>query len=433
MRPWGVVQIVRPRWCVLLLPLLLTIAAGSLGQGGQEGIPKYPRPFPSQATHLGLYRSGNLHSVTEIRGGSGDGALVDVGKQGAAKGHGRLRDALFPIYGKRELVKFLAIGSIQFFIIFVLTLTRDMKDTLVVTNCGAEAISFLKVYGVLPAATMFMIGYSKMSTLLSKRALFYVTAIPFFAFYLLFALVFYPQREFLHPTAAVGSSFPEGLSYVVKLYQNWTFAVFYVVSELYSSVSIGVLFWQFANDIVPVSQAKRFYPLFGQLSSLAPVAAGQCVLRCAAGATSFGSSLGKLTALISGSAVAIFLLYEVSNALVRREREDALRKGVWTVKGPEAEKRGKKKPKLGLAASFKVLTRSKYLGYLSMLVLGYNLTEGQLAKVFFFFWLVVDTRFLRPDIGCGGPGLWNTGFRFDSWVFSDALPLTRFTTEKRTS
>lgn len=57
----------------------------------------------------------------------------------------RLRDAVFPIYGREETGKFLALGGVQFFIIFVLTLTRDLKDTLVVTSCGAEAISFLKV------------------------------------------------------------------------------------------------------------------------------------------------------------------------------------------------------------------------------------------------------------------------------------------------
>jgi len=38
-----------------------------------------------------------------------------------------------------------------------------------------------------------------------------------------------------------------------------------VVAEIYSSVSIGILFWQTANEVVPVDQAKRFYPLFGQV------------------------------------------------------------------------------------------------------------------------------------------------------------------------
>ena len=57
----------------------------------------------------------------------------------------RLRETIFPIYGKEEVTKFLLMGSIKFFIILALTLTRDTKDTLVVTQCGAEAIAFLKV------------------------------------------------------------------------------------------------------------------------------------------------------------------------------------------------------------------------------------------------------------------------------------------------
>ena len=57
----------------------------------------------------------------------------------------KIRDAVFPIYGKNEITKFLLLGTMKFFIIFVLTLTRDTKDTLIVTQCGAEAIAFLKV------------------------------------------------------------------------------------------------------------------------------------------------------------------------------------------------------------------------------------------------------------------------------------------------
>ncbi len=56
----------------------------------------------------------------------------------------KVRSAVFPIYGK-EVKKFILMGSIKFFVIMALTLTRDTKDTLVVTQCGAEAIAFLKV------------------------------------------------------------------------------------------------------------------------------------------------------------------------------------------------------------------------------------------------------------------------------------------------
>jgi AAA family ATP:ADP antiporter len=57
----------------------------------------------------------------------------------------KVRRIIFPIHGDHEVRKFLLIGSINFFIIMALTLTRDTKDTLVVTQCGAEAIAFLKV------------------------------------------------------------------------------------------------------------------------------------------------------------------------------------------------------------------------------------------------------------------------------------------------
>ena len=60
----------------------------------------------------------------------------------------RLRRTVFPIYGE-EVKKFFLISSIKFYIILALTLTRDTKDTLVVTQCGAEAIAFLKVSNVL--------------------------------------------------------------------------------------------------------------------------------------------------------------------------------------------------------------------------------------------------------------------------------------------
>lgn len=56
----------------------------------------------------------------------------------------KVRSVLFPIYGQ-DVKKFFLIGAIKFFVILALTLTRDNKDTMVVTSMGAEAIAFLKV------------------------------------------------------------------------------------------------------------------------------------------------------------------------------------------------------------------------------------------------------------------------------------------------
>ncbi len=67
------------------------------------------------------------------------------------------------------------------------------------------------------------------------------------------------------------------MQYAALLVCNWSYSLFYIVSELWGSVGVSVLFWQLANDITPVAQAKRFYPLFGQLANIAPICAGQTV------------------------------------------------------------------------------------------------------------------------------------------------------------
>lgn len=100
---------------------------------------------------------------------------------------------IFPVF-PNEITKFLSLSFMMFWIVFVFTMTRDTKDTLIVTNCGAEAIAFLKVYGVIPAAAGFMIVYAKLSNILSTNTLFYATLLPFFVFYALFAFVLYPLR-----------------------------------------------------------------------------------------------------------------------------------------------------------------------------------------------------------------------------------------------
>jgi AAA family ATP:ADP antiporter len=189
-------------------------------------------------------------------------SFVAKAAAGDVKGVG---GALFPI-AKHELKKFFMMSGMMFFIIYVYTVVRDTKDTLVVSHCGAEAITFLKVYGVLPAAALFMVVYAKISNIFSKRKLFYVTAFPFFAFYALFCFVLYPFRHFLQPAEFGGS---EGIGFLFKIIQHWTFSLYYIVSELFGSVGVSVLFWQLANDIVPVEQARRFYPLFGQVRNLA--------------------------------------------------------------------------------------------------------------------------------------------------------------------
>src|SRR5689334_19656745 len=91
-----------------------------------------------------------------------------------------LRGIFWPVHGF-ELKKFLPMGLMMMCILFNYTILRDTKDTLMVNapGGGAECLSFLKLYGVTPAAILFMIVFIKLANIFSKERLFYMVLCPF--------------------------------------------------------------------------------------------------------------------------------------------------------------------------------------------------------------------------------------------------------------
>lgn len=246
-------------------------------------------------------------------------------------------------------------------------------DTLILTR-NLRYCVILQIYGVLPAATLFIALYSKMATIFDKKTLFYATCIPFFAFFFLFDALIYPNRDAIQPSLSyiqshfqISPSSSGASSIFAKLFANWTSAMFYVVAEVYSSVSVGILFWQYANDVVSVSQAKRFYPLFAQMSGLAPILAGQYVVRYASRAKDFEESLHRLTRLVTLSGVLICSFYKWSNDYIEKS---AMLNGVQDGSGAKVQK--KKKAKMSMVESARFLASSEYLRLIAVLVVGYG-------------------------------------------------------------
>mmetsp|Transcript_34012 Transcript_34012/g.44910 ORF Transcript_34012/g.44910 Transcript_34012/m.44910 type:complete len:670 (-) Transcript_34012:243-2252(-) len=305
---------------------------------------------------------------------------------------------IFPIEIS-EIRKFVGMSLMMFAIIFVFTMTRDTKDTLIVTNCGAEAIAFLKVYGVVPAAAAFMVWYSTLSHHLSKRAVFYVTIIPFFAFFAFFAFLMYPMRNVFHASAGK----EEGLSFVVNLARYWMFSLYYIVAEIWGSAGVPLLFWQCANEVTSITQAKRFYPLFALVGNFAPIASGQTMKHVAQKKTpgidaeqAFEHSLKVLTSIMLCAGLVVMYLYDYVHKLHELEQlktlnpepdlENSTRSKDFPKVPPPvraqetkvykqvAQPAKKKKPKMGMAESFKFLLSSKYLGCLCAMVISYGLS-----------------------------------------------------------
>ncbi len=292
------------------------------------------------------------------------------------KEFGKWRSIFWPIHS-HELKKLLPMFLMFFFISFNYTILRDTKDTLIVvtaSSSGAETIAFLKVWGVVPAALLFMVIYTKLSNALSKQQLFYAVLTPFLIFFLVFAFVLYPAREALHPTIMADrlqAFLPQGLMGFVAIFRNWTFAIFYILAELWGSVVLSLLFWSFANEITKIKEAKRFYALFGIGANVALLVSGPVIVyfssikdRLPTGVDAWGVSLNYLMSFVVLAGIAIMVIYAWINRYVLTDTR---------YYNPEEIQQKKKKAKLTVMESFGYILKSKYLGCITLLVVGYGI------------------------------------------------------------
>lgn len=287
---------------------------------------------------------------------------------------GKWRAFFWPIHAF-ELKKLLPMFFMFFFISFNYTILRDTKDSLVVPSSGAETIVFLKFWGVVPAAILFMIIYAKLSNLLSKENLFYTTIAPFLVFFGVFALFIYPNRDALHPHATADylqQILPAGFHGLVSCFRNWTYSVFYILAELWGSVVLSLLFWGFANDITHVKEAKRFYSLFGLGANLALLVSGPSIYYFSkirdtlpADVDAWGVSLNYLMSMVVIAGIMVIAIYWW---MQRNVLTDAR-----FYNQNEEKKLKKEKPKMSLGESFAYLAKSKYILCLAVLVIAYGI------------------------------------------------------------
>jgi AAA family ATP:ADP antiporter len=306
----------------------------------------------------------------------------------------KARDLLWPIYGDEHKI-WLPMASMVGLILFNYTVARNVKDGLVVTATGSsEIIPYLKTTLVLPAAFVFFFIYAKLAGLLKKQTLFYTIIGAFIAFFVLFAAVLYPLHDYLHPKEsadALQAMLPAGLKGLVDVYRVWTFSLFYTMSELWGVAVSALMFWQFANDVIRVKEAKRFYAHFYLLANVFVAFSGVVVNRLSQvqqglpeGVDPWGVSINYLTMVLSFCGLLVLGIYYYLNKFIFNEAYLA------KVAIERSAKPKKQKLKMSVMESIKHLSRSKYLGLIALLVICYGVTinlvevtwKGQVGRQF---------------------------------------------------
>jgi len=290
---------------------------------------------------------------------------------------GRFRSWFCPVH-KSELKLFLPLILIFFFICFNYNILRAAKDSLVITapSSGAEIIPFMKVWVILPMALIMTLLFTRLANKYSTEKVFYIMMTLFLGFFMVFSFILFPLRDTLHPHAfadRLESYLPLGLKGFVALIRNWTYTTFYVMAELWGTTIMTVLFWGFANEILNVKTAKRFYVLIligGNLSAI-----------CAGGAATIISNLAGKWMLTNGNDPWQYSLLVISCIVVAG---GVIVMGIFRwfhkniLKNPAYQHQltyetDKTDVKMSLRKNFKYLASSKYLLCIATIVLTYNI------------------------------------------------------------
>jgi AAA family ATP:ADP antiporter len=133
------------------------------------------------------------------------------------------------------------------------------------------------------------------------------------------------------------------------------------------------LFWGFANDITRVTEAKRFYSLFGLGANLALLFSGPAIVYVSnvrehlpADVDAWQYSLNLLMGMVVVAGLGVIAIYWWINRNVLTDPRfyDAT----------EEKKAKKSKPKMGVMESIKFLAQSKYILCLAILVIAYGIS-----------------------------------------------------------
>lgn len=289
-------------------------------------------------------------------------------------GFSTLRKVFWPIHGY-ETKKFLPLAVIMFFVIFNYTVLRNTKDSLIVTALGAETIPFLKGVIVLPFSVLFVTFYAKLSNVLSHENLFYTTIGCFLGFFVFYLAYLYPNQSWLHASPETieqwRMEYPN-FQHFLPLLGSWSNTLFYLFAELWGPVVINLLFWQFANEITRVHEARRFYAMFGLLGHFALIAAGKfgnilCDLpKEQQVVDSYATYLYYVIVMVTLSGLIVIAIYAWMHRYV-------LSNPFYYDQAETISSHKEDKPKLSLWDSITYIVTSRYIGFIVLMVLSYGL------------------------------------------------------------
>ncbi len=286
----------------------------------------------------------------------------------------KLRTFFWPVQ-KEENRMFIPMALMMLFILLNYAILRSVKDGLIVNSIGPEAISFLKLYVVLPLAFVSILVYTKLCNIMNHNKVFYTIGSFFLLYFVVFTFLIYPKIHAMHFNKSSIEFWVKKYPYLqwfIKIIGHWGYSLLYAFSELWGSIMLSLLFWQFANRVTTTTQAKRFYSMFGLIGNIGPLFLPLILSFLDDSVTIVPKNVKYLPVfccviLIN---ILVLVLYRYLTYYLK----------VVDLDLENSKKTTKKKLKLSIKDSLKLILTSRYLGMMVILVISYgvsiNLVEG---------------------------------------------------------
>lgn len=296
-----------------------------------------------------------------------------------------LKLSFWPIF-RNELPKFFSMAILMFLILLNQNLIRGIKDSLVVNLIGAQVLSFIKLFVEFPAGLIFVIVYTILCNKMSTENAFRVILLFFLSFFVLFGFVIFPYQEFFHPNPsfvqAYVAYYPH-LKWMLMMWSKWALVLFYMMGELWSMVIFTLLYWQLANKITQVGEVRRFYFLFNLFGQSNLLFCGSIMRYFFGKHHIFMPLLGKNKVVsvlqIQSLILVIVVLCMAIVVLHWYIEKNFITKQVGTGLPIQDEKL-----QLGFWGSMKMILKSRYLGFIVVLMVSYSTVINLIEGVWFY-------------------------------------------------
>lgn len=283
----------------------------------------------------------------------------------------KFQQLFWPIHN-HELKKFLPMSLLMFCILFVYTMVRDLKDVFIQKYAvcgGAELIPVLKLCFVMPSAFLTVMLFTYLVGKFGSTKTFYIMVSIFAIFFATFVLVLFPNYTTIHAEVTavkkLQDSLPGFLYFVVPCITNWSFTLFYVFSEMWGTIAIASLFWQFANRVTKKSEVKRFYGVYALLGGIGVYFSGTTLEKMsnAKGAEFDRNVLIMVSLCVLFALAAMIIFYYINNVVLKDPR-------FYTTIDVHPNKRH---GKISMMEGIKILLTSPYIGLIAVLVASYSI------------------------------------------------------------